>query len=175
MIKPSSFFSFLTKRHVGTNPYVNQGAATLQELTTNSVDVDLERLMELVNLETSDREKSVEFTTLSQIVPLSSRTRILDVPSVDASDAEDGDDQLDPQPPSSELVQEPFSEIESENAHVALFKFLFEPIDPHLQNEDSPDISLSDEVIRDLENMKDRIQYRYNVLKRNLFNIQSHE
>lgn len=131
--------------------------------------------MELVNLESSDREKSIEFTTLSQIIPVSSSTRLHDTSYVDASDAEDAEDQLDPQPPSSELVQEPFSEIQSENAHVALFKFLFEPVDPHLQNEDTPDMNLSDEVIRDLEDLKDQIQYRYNVLKRNLFNIQSHE
>jgi hypothetical protein len=178
MMKASSLFSFLTKRHIGPNPYVNQGPATQQQLTTSSVDVDLERLMELVNLESSDREKSVEFTTLSQIVPVSTSTRILSTSYVDASDAEDAEDaedQLDPQPPNSELVQEPFPEIESENAHVALFKFLFEPIDPNLQNEDSPDMNLSDEVIRDLEHLKDRIQYRYNVLKRNLFNSQSHE
>lgn len=126
--------------------------------------------MERANLDSTvaGRENSIEYNTLTQIVSVSRKDA--DQSYVDVSDDEDAEHQLDPQPSSSELVAEPFSEMESENAHVALFKFLFEQIDPSTLNDESPDLVLSTELINDLQDLKDMMQHRYNVIRRNLFN-----
>jgi hypothetical protein len=174
-MKNSSLFNFLTTKTIDDSSHESHESETLQHQTANSIDSYLEVLMERANLDSTvaGRENSIEYNTLTQIVSVSRKDA--DQSYVDVSDDEDAEHQLDPQPSSSELVAEPFSEMESENAHVALFKFLFEPIDPSFQNDESSDLILSTELISDLQNLKDRMQHRYNVLKRNLFNIQSHE
>lgn len=172
-MKHSSLFNFMTTKRVDDSSHEAHESESSQHQTANSFDSYLEVLMERANLDSNLAENSIEYNTLMQIVSVSRKDA--DQSYVHVSDGEDDDHQLDPQPSSSELVTEPFSEMESENAHVALFKFLFEPIDPPILNDESPDLVLSTELINDLQNLKDRIQHRYNALKRNLSNNQSHE
>lgn len=174
-MKHSSLFNFMTTKRVDDSSHEAHESEPSQHQTANSFDSYLEVLMERANLDSTvaGRKNSIEYNTLTQIVSVSRKDA--DQSYVHVSDDEDADHQLDPQPSSSELVTEPFSEMESENAHAALFKFLFEPIDPPILNDESPDMVLSTELINDLQNLKDRIQHRYNALKRNLFNNQSHE
>lgn len=172
-MKHSSLFNFMTTKRVDDSSHEAHESESSQHQTANSFDSYLEVLMERANLDSTFAENSIEYNTLMQIVSVSRKDA--DQSYVHVSDGEDDDHQLDPQPSSSELVTEPFSEMESENAHVALFKFLFEPIDPPILNDESPDLVLSTELINDLQNLKDRIQHRYNALKRNLSNNQSHE
>ncbi len=145
------------------------------------VDDQLESLLERANLTSvvSGRENSPELTALTAIVPVS-RT---DKEALDREMSDDEDDPEltpEPEPPSTELVQEPFAEMESENGHLALFKFLFNPIEEasSMEGQGGPDqanLSLSDELVADLQNLKDRMQHRYNVIKRNLFNVNHYE
>ena len=174
-MKHSSLFNFLTTKTVDDLSHEAHESEPLQHQTANSLDSYLEVLMERADLDSTVAcgENSIEYNTIKQIVSVSRNDT--DQSYVHVSDDEDADHQLDPQPSSSELVMEPFSEMESENAHVALFKFLFEPIDPPILNDESSDLVLSTELINDLQTLKDRMQHRYNVLKRNLFNNQSHE
>jgi len=174
-MKTSPFFNFLHPTSVDNSSHEPHDNEDSQHEIANSIDSYLEVLIERANLDSTvaGRENSIEYNTLTQIVSVSRKDA--DQSYVDVSDDEDAEHQLEPQPSSSELVAEPFSEMESENAHVALFKFLFEPIDPSSQDDQSSDLILSTELINDLQNLKDRMQHRYNVIKRNLFNIQSHE
>jgi hypothetical protein len=149
---------------------INQEPTLLHDLDGDEVTSQLETLMELVNLDSTvaGRENSLEYNTFTQIVPLTHKG-VVD-PIIDVSDGDDVDDDHDvePQPASSELVQEPFTEMESENAHKALFSFLFEPSESS-QDSESTGFVLSDDLIEDLQNLKDRMQHRYNVIRRNLF------
>lgn len=174
-MKNSFLFSFMGTKTVDDSSHEAHERETSQHQSANSIDSNLDVLMERADLDSTvaGRENSIEYNTLTQIVSVSRKDA--EQSYVDVSDDEDAEHQLDPQPSSSELVAEPFSEMESENAHVALFKFLFEPIDPSFQNDESSDLILSKELINDLQNLKDRMQHRHNVLKRNLFNSQSHE
>lgn len=128
-------------------------------------DVTLETLMESVNLDSivACRKDSIEYMTLSKIVSFS------------PMDADEPEDELperlaETQSSESQLVQDPFTDSDPEHGHAALFRFLFEPLDPSSQTNESSVLTLSDELIGDLQNLKDRMQHRYNVIKRNILN-----
>lgn len=147
---------------------VNQELTLLPGLDGDEVTSQLETLMELVNLDSTvaGRENSLEYNTFTQIVSLTHKDTA--EPIIDVSEGDDGEHDVAPQPASSELVTEPFTEMESENAHKALFSFLFEPSESS-QDCESTELVLSDDLVEDLQNLKDRMQHRYNVIRRNLF------
>ena len=147
---------------------VNQELTLLPGLDGDEVTSQLEILMELVNLDSTvaGRENSLEYNTFTQIVSLTHKDTA--EPIIDVSEGDDGEHDVPPQPASSELVTEPFTEMESENAHKALFSFLFEPSESS-QDCEPTELVLSDDLVEDLQNLKDRMQHRYNVIRRNLF------
>lgn len=151
--------------------HVNQSG---DEASAEEANAYLDSLVERANLDSvvAGREKSVEYNCLAKIVKLT-RTDSTP-PGPDLSSHDDLDDHQDPAPSGTELANDPFPEIESENEHVLLFKFLFDPIGSHENDDGTPDLRLSDELIRDFQNLKDRMQHRYNCIKRNLYNARNH-
>lgn len=135
----------------------------------------LATIMELANLDSTvaGRVNSLEYNTLTKIVSVT--RKYSEQSFTDVSDTDGTEHEVEPQPSHSELVQDPFAEIESENTHGALFRFLFDPIEVGCPSAEIPGLVLSDKLESDLQNLKDRMQHRYNVIKRNLFNATSHE
>lgn len=144
------------------------------EASAEVTNAYLESLVERANLDSvvAGREKSVEYNCLAKIVKLA-RTDAKQ-PDSDLSSHDDLDDHQDSVPSSSELSNDPFSEMESEDEHALLFRFLFEPIDSNEADDDTTSLRLSDDLIRDFQNLKDRMQHRYNCIKRNLFNARNY-
>lgn len=163
---PASSASSMSSIQSDSN--VNQELTLLHDLDSDEVTSQLETLMELVNLDSTvaGRENSLEYNTFTQIVSLTHKDAVDSI--IDVSDGDDDEHDVAPQPASSELVQEPFAEMESENAHMALFSFLFETSESS-QDCESTELVLSDDLVEDLQNLKDRMQHRYNVIRRNLF------
>ncbi len=175
-MKDSSFPGILQpsplhKRHINGDQIGNSAHAP----TYGTDDSQLESLIERANLDSyvAGRKNSIEHNELTRIISLA---RSDDDPSfVGNSDDQDVEHQLSPEPPGSELEQEPFVEMETENAHVTLFRFLFDPIENTAQNGGASELVLPDDLIQDLQNLKDRMQHRYNVIKRNLCNSKAHD
>lgn len=150
---------------------VNQSG---DETSAEEANTYLDGLVERANLDSivAGREKSVEYNCLVKIVKLT-RTDSKP-PGPDLSSHDDLDDHQDAGPSGTELANDPFPEIESEDEHALLFRFLFDPIGAHEDDDGKPDLRLSDELIHDFQNLKDRMQHRYNCIKRNLYNARNH-
>lgn len=166
---------FSSMQSIKTNPTVDQDSSHLKVLDGDEAASHLETIMELANLDSTfaGHVNSLEYNTLTKIVSVSRKDSEQSL--IDVSDADETEHEVEQQPSNPELVQEPFAEIESENAHVELFKFLFDPIEVGSPSAETHGLVLSDKLVSDLQNLKDRMQHRYNVIKRNLFNVTSHE
>lgn len=136
---------------------------TLPQSSATASETTLETLMESVNLESivPCQKGSIEYRTISKILSFS---------PIDINETEDEilDLLADPQPLEPQLVQDPFTD--TEHAHAALFRFLFEPLDSSSDDNDPPALTLTDGLIGDLQDLKDRLQYRYNTIRRNIVN-----
>lgn len=172
----SSFLRFLPPDLLKKRHFTDGNTDTFEHAPTcQADDSQLESLIERANLDSyvAGRKYSIEYNELTRIVSL---TRNEDDPSfVSSSPDEDAEHRLNPEPPGFELEQEPFVEMETENAHVTLFRFLFEPIENAAENGGASELILPDDLIQDLQNLKDRMQHRYNVIKRNLLNFKAND